>query len=196
VLVVDVEKFGDPRRTNRHKLVIRDGLYHALRVALEKVGIMWDECDHEDRGDGILTVIPSWIPKSLLVEFFPAELVTALISHNQAHCVEEQIRLRAAIHAGELLYDGHGVVGRAIELAFRLLDASGLKAALAESASVLALITSTWFYDEVVRHSHARHHLVYHQVRVHAKETDTAAWICLPDNQYARSSAYRRQLGC
>jgi class 3 adenylate cyclase len=182
VLVVDVEKFGDPRRTNRHKLVVRDGLYSALRRALENVGIMWNECDHEDRGDGILIVIPSWFPKSLLVEFFPTELVTALIAHNQTHCEEERIRLRAAIHAGELLYDGHGVVGKAVDLTFRLLDASGLRQALAESANVLALITSAWFYDEVVQHSHARHHLTYHQVRVCAKETDTAAWICLPDN--------------
>jgi hypothetical protein len=31
ILVVDVEGFGDPRRTNPHQVTVRDGLYRALR---------------------------------------------------------------------------------------------------------------------------------------------------------------------
>jgi hypothetical protein len=183
VLVVDVEKFGDCRRTNRHKIVVRDCLYLALRQALENVGAVWEDCDHEDLGDGILVLIPPAVPKSVLIEFFPDYLVSALTVHNRTHCAAERIRLRVAIHAGELHYDSHGVVGRAVDLAFRLLDAPVLREALAGSDGVLALITSAWIYDEVVRHIRPGGQRVYRQVHVTLKETDANAWICLPDNQ-------------
>jgi ribosomal protein L2 len=57
------------------------------------------------------------------------------------------------LHAGEVYYDEHGVTGASINLAFRLLDARDLKGALARSAGVLAIIASSWFYEEVVRHT-------------------------------------------
>jgi hypothetical protein len=78
-------------------------------------------------------------------------MVKGLREHNAKHPVEERIRLRMAVHAGEINYDDHGVTDRSVNLAFRLLDAPALKVALAESSGVLALIASSWFYDEVVR---------------------------------------------
>ena len=61
-----------------------------------------------------------------------------------------------ALHAGEVNYDEHGVTAASVNLAFRLLDASALKAALAGSPGVLAVIASSWFFEEVVRHSGQR----------------------------------------
>jgi hypothetical protein len=37
---------------------------------------------------------------------------------------------------------------------------------------VLALVTSSWFFDEVVRHSPAANPLAYRPMRVMVKETD------------------------
>src|SRR5260370_33949439 len=85
-----------------------------------------------------------------------------------------------AVHAGEVRYDHYGVAGAAINLAFRLVEAYPLKAALASSPGVLAVITSSWFFDEVVRHSPASHPDSYRPVRVAVKETSTVGWICLP----------------
>jgi hypothetical protein len=45
------------------------------------------------------------------------------------------------------------VVGRAVNLAFRLVDSEVLRDTLAESSADLAVITSSWFYEEVVWHS-------------------------------------------
>ena len=179
IVVVDVEGFGDQRRTNPHQLAVRDGLYHAMQDAFGRAGIPWDNCGHEDRGDGVFVLVPAEVPKALLAESLPPVLVTALRAHNDGHPGPERIRLRMALHAGEVHYDQHGVTAVAVNLAFRLLDADPLKAALASSSGVLAVIVSSWFFEEVVRHSGAAPG--YRPVEVAVKETTTTGWICLPD---------------
>jgi hypothetical protein len=180
IVVVDVESFGDLRRTNRDQVAVRKGLYGALRQAFSRAGISWDDCHHEDRGDGVLVLVPPEVPKGLLAQSLMSPLVTALREHNSAHTGPERIRLRMALHAGEVEYDEHGVTAASVNLAFRLLDASALKAALAGSSGVLAVIVSSWFFDEVVRHSSTASE--YHSVEVKVKETTTVGWICLPDH--------------
>ena len=181
IVVVDVEGFGDQRRTSRDQVAVRDGLYRALRDAFGRAGIPWDDCGHEDRGDGVFVLVPAEVPKGLLAESLPSALVTALRAHNGAHPGPERIRLRMALHAGEVHYDEHGVTAAAVNLAFRLLDAGALKAALASSPGVLAVIASSWFFEEVVRHSGAG--AGYRPVQVAVKETTTIGWICLPDHR-------------
>ena len=66
-------------------------------------------------------------------------------------------------------------------MAFRLLDSAALRSALAQSAGVLALMASEWFFEEVIRHEPASHPDIFRQVRVAIRETETTAWICLPD---------------
>ena len=83
--------------------------------------------------------------------------------------------MRMAVHAGEVNYDEHGVTGTAINLAFRLLEAHQLKEALKDSAGELAIIVSSWFFEEVVRHSTAAD-AGYHSVHVTVKETIATAW--------------------
>ena len=163
IVVVDVEGFGDERRTNRHQVAVRDGLYRAMQEAFDHAGIPWADCDHEDRGDGVFVLIPAEVPKGLLVELLPSALVRALHRHNGTHQDPERIRLRMALHAGEVSYDVHGATATAVNLAFRLLDAGALKAALAASPGVLAVIASSWFFQEVVRHSPACDAAAYHR---------------------------------
>ena len=75
------------------------------------------------------------------MESLPSALVMALRAHDETHSREERIRLRMALHAGEVNYDAHGVTAASIDLAFRLLEAGGLKAALAGSPGVLTVIS-------------------------------------------------------
>src|SRR5690349_11782249 len=180
MVVVDIEGFGDQRRTNKHQVAVRDGLYLAMREAFGHAGIPWDDCGHEDRGDGMLILVPAQLPKGLLVESLPSALVAALHAHNSTRPGQERIRLRMALHAGEVNYDDHGVTAAAVNLAFRLLDSAPLKEALAESSGVLAVIVSSWFFEEVVRHSTVPAE-AYRPVPVAVKETATIGWICLPD---------------
>jgi hypothetical protein len=189
IVVVDVEGFGDARRANWHQVVIRDSLYLAMEKAFDHAEIPWADCDHEDRGDGIFVLVPAEVPKELISESLPAALVAELDRHNGTHEAPEQIRLRMAVHAGEVRYDSHGTTAAAVNLAFRLLDAPALKAALASSPGVLAVITSSWFFDEVVRHNPASDATAYRRVRVAVKETTAIGWIHLPDHSHSPGHA-------
>lgn len=181
VLCVDVENFGDQRRTDLDQTKVRKGLYQSLRAALAESHVPWESCYREDRGDGALVLIPPEFPKSDLVTIFPRALGAALDRHNQEHGPLAQIKLRAALHAGEVRHDAHGVVGRPIILAFRLLDAKAVKSALRRSPGVLALAASDWFFNEVIRHEPAATPEAYRPVRIIAKETTTDAWVYLPE---------------
>jgi tetratricopeptide (TPR) repeat protein len=184
ILVVDVEGFGDHHRRDPHQVAVREGLYTSLQNAFQSTGIRWADCSHEDRGDGVFILASPEIPKALFVEALPLALVKALSAHNSAHRAEERIRLRMALHAGEIVLDDYGATATAINLAFRLLDASALKETLAGSPGVLALIVSDRFFDDVVRHGTETDATRYRPFRVRVKETSTVAWIALPDHPY------------
>ena len=157
---------------------MRKGLYKALVWSFARAGIDIDlgGCDY-DRGDGRLILVPPNIPKILLVTKWPARLATALNRHNAASGPAAQVRLRIAVHAGEVVYDGHGVTGNAINRTFRLVQAPALKEALACSPGTCALIVSEWIYDEVVRHDPQACPARYRQVHVVVKETRATAWL-------------------
>ena len=177
ILIVDVERFADPARTNAHQLAVRDAMYQALRQSFSSGRISWADCVTEDRGDGVLVLIPPVVPKSWLVTRLPAYLAEALVRHNAARPEQERIRLRMALHAGEVHQDPHGFAGVSINRAFRLIEAPASRAALRDSSGVVALIVSDWFYDEVVRHYPAAGPSYFRQVHVVMKETEMTAWV-------------------
>jgi hypothetical protein len=92
IVVVDVEGFGDSRRTNEHQVAVRAGLYRAVRQAFDTAGVSWLACDREDRGDGVLILAPADVLKAPLIETVPDTLVAALREHNCTHPAEERIR--------------------------------------------------------------------------------------------------------
>ncbi len=181
IIYVDVEGFASPDRTNPDQTAVRGGLYHALVEAFTASRVPWHECYHEDRGDGALILVPPEVPKNILVSDIPGALAAALHEHNRTHRRHARIRLRMAIHAGEVIPDEHGVAGAAINLTARLLEAKPLKRALSRSSGVIALIASEWFFDEVIRHHPAGVPGSYRRVRVSVKKTKAIGWIRRPD---------------
>ncbi|NKZ03912.1 tetratricopeptide repeat protein [Actinomadura latina] len=179
ILCVDVERFGG--RTNPEQIRTRAALYQALRDALAESGVPAESCYCEDRGDGAMILVGPDVPKERLAGPFPAALAALLQRHNGSAPPGTHLRIRVAVHAGEVLYDGHGVAGCSINTAFRLLEADSLKDALRGSPGVLALIASDWFYDEVVRQCPGCDAVSFRAVDVSVKETRTRAWVRLPD---------------
>ncbi|MBV9445875.1 MAG: tetratricopeptide repeat protein [Streptosporangiaceae bacterium] len=182
---MDVEGFGDSHRSDAHQVAVREGLYRALEMAFSASGIPWAECYREDRGDGVLVLVPPHVPKALFAMSLPEHLAEALREHNAVHSVKAQIRLRMALHAGEMYLDRHGATGRSVNLVFRLLEASELRLALARASGVLALIVSSWFFEEVVQNTPASIATAYRKAEVAVKETGAIAWILVPDLQHA-----------
>ena len=187
ILVVDVEKFSDHVRSDRQRVIVHDGLYDALIGAFRAAGIRWDDCDHEDRGDGVMILAPPSIPKALFSEALPGRLADELQRHNTAHRPEEQIRLRMALNAGEVFINAHGAVSSELNTTFRLLDAGQLKAALRDSPGPLACIAPAWFYYQIIQNGEAFRPDSYFPVLVEVKETSTVAWISTPGYQAAWS---------
>jgi tetratricopeptide (TPR) repeat protein len=182
IIAVDVEGFG--ARSPWHQRRVRQGLISSVRDAFGRCGLRWEDSHVEDRGDGLLIYLPPDTQNRQLVESLPNELTGRLREHNAGAALEARIRLRMVLHAGEVVRDEQGVSSSAVVLASRLLNAAALKEALAESRGVLALITSTVFFHDVVATYPAANPDIYWQVRVAEKETDTTAWICLPDNYF------------
>jgi hypothetical protein len=176
IVVVDVEGFGRRSRTNPNKVRVRRGMYRALERAFAAAGISWAECRHADLGDGVLVLAPAQVPKTLFADLLLGPLADELAAHNGAHPSPERIRLRLALHAGEVSYDDHGVTGSSILHAQQLLDAAELKNELAGTSAVLAVIASDWVFDEVIRHSERSCAGAYHPVGTAAGEV---AWIRL-----------------
>lgn len=177
IVVVDIKGFGHRSRTNINQVRVRRGLYRALERSFGMSGIPWETCEVKDRGDGVLVLAPATIPKALFVNHLPDTLVGALTEHNAMHPLEERIRLRLALHAGEITYDEHGVTARSITHTCRLIESAALHARLARAAATLAIISSDWFYDEVVRQSEHSAARTYRPVNVTHKETTARAWI-------------------
>jgi len=82
VLAVDVEKYGDPGRTDRDRLAVRAGLYSALRQAFQRAEVPWSSCYHDDCGDGVLVLVPPEVPKGVFAGPLLIELANALRAHN------------------------------------------------------------------------------------------------------------------
>ena len=175
ILVIDIAQFGHLERA----MAARKGLFDALHAAFRRSGIDWESCRVEDRGDGVLILAPAGIPKTLFVTALPRELAATLREHNDSNPAT-QIRVRVALHAGEVQIDPHGVAGASVNFAFRLVDAVQLREALDRSDGTLALIMSDWFYEEVVRHQPGEDIDAYNEIEVSVKETRATAWTRLP----------------
>ena len=188
IMVVDIERFCDPSRTTLNQLAIREGLYKALTGSFTKSGMDWANCMSEDRGDGALILIPPDVSKTRLVTSLPTALVASITRHNARSAAAERMRLRLALHAGEIYSDAHGVAGAAINHAFRLADAPILRSALDKSPGVLALIVSDWLFHEVVHHDPAAVPGAYRQVQVTVKESVTRGWVRVPEARVVRGA--------
>jgi tetratricopeptide (TPR) repeat protein len=184
IFVVDVAGFGACSRTNLDQVGVREGLYRSLWRAFAESGIDWDGCYREDRGDGAMVLIPAEVPKHRLAASLPGALATALREHNAVSDERVRMRMRAVLHAGEVLFDPHGVAGTAVNVAFRLLNSEALRTALMEASGELAVMASEWFFEEVIRHDRggASRPDAYRRVLVTNKETTVPGWVRLPES--------------
>jgi hypothetical protein len=190
IFCVDIEGFGDRSRTDPDRVVMRAALYRFLAAAFTHSGVRWDGCYREDRGDGALVLVPASVPKDLLVGRVFDDFVAALDRHNRHARREGRFRARVVVHAGEIRRDDHGVVGSALNHAFRLLEADAAKSALRGSPASIVLIASDWFFEEVIRHTPRGGSGAYRSIRVAVKETRTRAWLYLPEGS-ARGAEVR-----
>ncbi len=158
ILAVDIE--GSTQRTNPVKDELRELLYRLVAGALGYAGIGEEQHDPiADLGDGVLVLFrpADELPKPLLLSRLVPALAGLLAARNSGISPAEQpriMRLRAVLHAGEIVHDGKAPFGEDLDVAFRLLDAPRFKAHTRRCTSPVALVVSDYIYESVIRHGY------------------------------------------
>jgi hypothetical protein len=177
LFAVDIAGFNGCRRDDDIQIYVHKSLYEMLRAAFDKSDVPWFGCAHEDRGDGVLVIVSPMIPVAGLVDPVPERLRGLVRRHNRVSCEAARIQLRVALHIGPVHNDGHGFVGRDVNLLCRLLDARSLKRMLAQSGAEVAFIASGYVYENVIRrHPSLVDPGLFKPLSVRVKETRTRAW--------------------
>lgn len=172
VILSDVVGFGARSRTDDDRRVVRDALFGMTHTALRDLPDTWS---WEDRGDGLLTVVPPSVPTALVIKHLHKGLLTALEEHNRAHRSPARIRLRVAVNVGPVVTDTMGVSGEAIIVTARLVEAPLFKQAMEKGQADLGIIASAFIHETVIRHDAALGG--YSEVRVEVKESSFPAWM-------------------
>ncbi|MER5391369.1 hypothetical protein [Saccharopolyspora sp. NPDC002686] len=178
VVLVDVARFTDARRTFHDQVAVHRSLTQLLEQAFDESGIEWGSCDVEDRGDGKIILVPPDVPQVRLADHLGHRLLAGLRRHNAVHSDAAAMQLRVALHAGHVRLSSNGKVSPAINFAARILDAPDAKAWLAQTRSALALIASEEFFRDVIQHEAAEPES-FQQISVVVKETSAVAWLRL-----------------
>lgn len=187
-LVVDVAGFGG--RDDRFQLQIRRGLTRLLDQAFEDAGLVLDECDVEDRGDGKIVLIPSTVSKMRLVDPLLARIEVQVRQYNDMSSERGRIQLRVALHAGEVARDADGWSGTELNTACRLVNCSSLREVAAERSDLsLVVIVSDLIYSTVVRHGHgAMRPEEFRKIDIKEKELVDVAWVHVPASAVEETS--------
>jgi len=196
IVAVDIERFSDPSRNSVALTRRRAGMYDVLDRAFTDAEIEFDQCTVEDRGDGALILVPPRFSRVRLVNSLPDRLTDALRRYNSTAPEESGLRLRVALHVGEVRQDDFGVVGLAVVDASRLVSSPQLKQEVRSAGEPIGLIVSDLFYRSVIANAPETDPDSYRMVHVRAKETDLTAWLRRPSSrlrarEIARSIAAR-----
>jgi hypothetical protein len=174
--VVDIA--GCSSRSNTVQELLYRQKYEVIRAELAAAGL-WGCWTEDDRGDGLLLVFDPAVHKVDITEALTVRLYAGLRRFAQLHSTEAQMRMRVALHAGDLTHTGEAWAGRDLVTTFRLADSTPVRDHLADNP--LAVIVSDHWYQAVVRDERG---LIeaggYRQVRVTHKEVDEIAWVYTP----------------
>jgi class 3 adenylate cyclase len=180
-ILSDVVSFGSRARNDEHRRIIRSEVFEMTRASLQAV---WDQCHFEDRGDGLLVVVPPSIPTAKILEYLLLALPVALKRHNRTYAEGAQIQLRIALDVGPVTSDELGVSGQVVVNTARLIEARPFKQAMDTRNASLGVIVSDSVYQSVVNQvGYPSDPADYDQIEVDVKQTHLRAWMHLFDPQ-------------
>ncbi len=147
LIAMDIERYSS--RSNLRQRLLRQELHKVLNSTLETLGLSFESTPKSDRADGYLLAIPTTTPRIAIAQYFVEGLRAALIQ--QAGPQEVQMRLRVALHSGEVDPDGGALVGSEANYACNLVELPTLRKVLAASTQAsIALAASDYWYRSVV----------------------------------------------
>lgn len=176
--VLDVEDWSGRPAVNAAN--IQDTLRRIEREALARAGIDPNCVGRQPRGDGAMRAIAGDVAKERIATRFVEELRQAIVDYDATSGPEESIRVRLALHAGDVIEGKGEWAGQPVIVASRLVDSAVIKRVLAAAkGSPLALIVSRDWYDAVVKEGYAPSE-GYAKVWVEEKTFADVAWVAVP----------------
>jgi hypothetical protein len=150
MVATDIAGYSSPARDEETRLHLRAALYKVLHESLSGAGIPWEDCHHEDQGDGVLVVIPPEVAALSLIDPFPVRLRYMIRRHNRMSSEAARMRLRVTVHIGPVYVDAHGLASDELTYLFRMLDARPLRAVFSDPSAELALAVSGYVHQTMV----------------------------------------------
>ncbi len=178
IVTLDIEGFGSPTRTDP----IRAGLRSTLKLITDSASGSLREPNpvhaSGDTGDGSWLIFASRVPKSRIISAFLPTLETELRHHNLTASTAALLRLRVGVHHGELIKDGGGYSGEALNHTFRIIDNGVVRQALLASPAHLVAAISNDFFEKVIKPGYGSLDAeAFAPVHVQTKETATIVWV-------------------
>jgi HD domain len=154
IVALDIER--STSRPDSVKAELRTMLYELFDAALRSAGVNADRRDRFiDRGDGLLALIDP-ADQAVVVDRVVPVFSQLLTGYNATLADpgerQRELRVRVVLHSGEINDDDNGPFGETLDVAFRLLDAPRVKAALRAAYGPLLLVVSGEIYESVVHH--------------------------------------------
>jgi hypothetical protein len=176
VVATNVLGFGGLLRSADDRYIVHTAMVDMTRSALTGIG---EQCLFEDRGDGMLVVIPPAVPMPAVMERLTGTLPAALRRHNRVYNVCAQIQMSMAVDMGPVHSRDRGVTGKVLDRARQLLETPALTSAISNSRANLGVIVSSSVYDTAIRPHGAPGG--YRQVQVEGKGRSQRPWIHMID---------------
>ena len=182
LLACDIE--GSAGRGETRLQEIRTALHSALCDSFDIADLDEKAFRWIDTGDGYHFIAPAGLPKASLLYPLLPELSARIRAHNQQARPDVQLRVRIALHAGEIRLDAAGTVsGSPLEVLARLLDSDPLRKAVRAGTrgTPVAAVLSQHYYEETVVHGYEGLEAdAFTCADVQVKEYDKQAWLWYP----------------
>ena len=179
VILTDVVGFGAEYRRDLDRTIIREKHLEMMRLTL---GPLWGSCFHQDRGDGILLIVPPQVTTTRVMSCINRELPDRLRLHNRTFADSARIDLRVAANVGPVTDDDLGYTGESIIRTSRLVESPAFKEAMADTGAALGIMVSPFVYETAIgRVADFVYAAEYEQVAVANKEFAGLAWMRLTD---------------
>jgi hypothetical protein len=178
IMVIDVCGFG--RLDNRAQSTVRVALHAMVRRAFRRVGPRRWSISVEDRGDGMILLVPATTSTVRLLD--PVIPTLAALVHRHNSSGGPRIRLRISLHVGVVDRDPNGWVGSDLITACRLVDSPAVRRYLQRRPDAdVVVAVSDIVYTGIVAHRYRRlDPTTYEALHVSVKELNTRAWVHVP----------------
>lgn len=181
IIALDIEAYSGGHRTDPIRVRLRRLLRGWCWMLLTRSGLRRDQWDQSDTGDGLLLSIDPHLPRDVLLTSMIAGLPGILARHNRRRADGERLRLRLAVHAGDVVSDPRPLVGEAVNDACRLLDSATLRACLRATGQPLVVVASQAIYDGIIKHAYLDlDPYTWHRVQAVTKEGSLPGWVHVP----------------